>query len=71
MPWALCFGGGIGVGEGRGIAEAYQSPLENSLALRLARAKRGPPADTAALRAMRVARREAACMLAGVRGGIP
>jgi hypothetical protein len=45
----------------------YQSPLENSLALRLAlRGERGV-AETAALKATMVAKREVACMVAGVR----
>jgi hypothetical protein len=48
----------------------YQSPLENSFALRLAeRGVRGV-AETAALKATRVARREVACMVAGVEGGV-
>jgi hypothetical protein len=46
---------------------AYQSPLENSLALRLAlRGERGV-ADTAALKATMVAKRDEACMVMGAR----
>jgi hypothetical protein len=44
----------------------YQSPLENSLALRLAlRGERGV-AETAALKATMVAKREVACMVGRV-----
>jgi hypothetical protein len=46
----------------------YQSPLENSLALRLAlRVERGV-AETAALKATMVAKREVACMMMMVGG---
>jgi hypothetical protein len=51
--------------EGRKMVSrrTYQSPLENSLALRLAeRGERGV-AETAALKATMVAKREVACML--------
>ena len=46
--------------------EAYQLPLLNSLALRRARGKRGF-ADTAALMATMVAKRDVACMVIGLR----
>ena len=41
----------------------YQSPLENSLALRLAEREERGVAETAALKATMVAKREVACML--------
>ena len=41
----------------------YQSPLENSLALRLAKREERGVAETAALKATMVAKREVACML--------
>jgi hypothetical protein len=53
--------------EERGSGWAYQSPLLNSLALRKARGKRGV-AETAALKATMVAKREVACMVIGLRG---
>jgi hypothetical protein len=52
--------------ERRGLGRAYQSPLLNSLALRKARGKRGV-AETAALKATMVAKRDVACMVIGLR----
>ena len=57
-------------GEVDGMGTSYQSPLENSFALRLAeRGVRGVAVTIAALRARRVARREVACMVADFEGG--
>ena len=80
VAFVLVGGGALGAvwGEGRVSwwvrwmdgGATYQSPLENSFALRLAeRGERGV-ADTAALRATMVARREVACMVAGVEGDV-
>ena len=70
MPWALFWErllvrwGEKGRGDVAGWA--YQSPLLNSLALRRARGRRGP-AETAALMAMMVAKRDVACMVIDLR----
>jgi cobalamin synthase len=69
VPWALDGGQLVGWFDGWGTT-TYQSPLENSFALRLAeRGERGV-AETAALKARIVARREVACMVAGVEGDV-
>jgi hypothetical protein len=73
----LVGGGALGAVWGEDVSEmrgwrrdsgsAYQSPLLNSLALRKARGKRGV-AETAALKATMVAKREVACMVIVLRG---